>query len=333
MAKKNIALVWGGYSSEKDISAKSAEGIYNFIDKSKYNVIKVCIDENIWEAKYNNSFYPINKNDFSFKSKEKQIQFDFAYIIIHGTPGEDGPLQGYFDMIGIPYSSSGLLACALTFSKFSCNNFLKSFGFKVADSILIRKDESYDTEKIINLLKLPLFVKPNVGGSSFATTKVKTREQIQPAIEEAFGEASEVLVESFIDGIEVTCGCFKTEKGKTILPLTEIVTHNEFFDYKAKYEGEVEEITPARISQDLTKQIQKITSDIYDLVGAKGIARADYIICNNEPILLEINTVPGMTKTSFIPQQVEVANLSMTEVLTEIIEYEYNKLKVKLKND
>ena len=327
MIKKNIAVVWGGYSSERGVSEKSAQGIYNFLDKSKYNVIKVDINEQEWVAEYNSITYPINKNDFSFNSKEQHIQFDFAYIIIHGTPGEDGPLQGYFDMIGIPYSSSGLLACALTFNKFTCNNFLENFGFKVADSILIRENETYSSEEIIQQLKLPLFVKPNVGGSSFATTKVKEFDQLKPAINEAFTEASEVIIESFIDGVEVTCGCFKTEAGKTILPITEVVTHNEFFDYEAKYEGQVEEITPARISIELTNQIQELTSQIYDLVGAKGIARADYIICDNEPVLLEINTVPGMTATSFIPQQVEAANLNMSQVLTEIIEYEYNKLK------
>ena len=327
MVKKNIAVVWGGYSSEKEVSEKSAEGIYNFIDKSKYNPIKVRIDHNGWEAELDQVFYPINKNDFSFESQNLTTKFDFAYIIIHGTPGEDGPLQGYFDMLSIPYSSAGLLSCALTFSKFTCNNFLKSFGLKVADSILIRKDELYTTENIIERLKLPLFVKPNVGGSSLATTKVKEQSQLQSAIEDAFTEANEVLAESFIDGIEVTCGCYMTENGKTVLPLTEVVTPNEFFDYKAKYEGQVEEITPARISEDLTVEIQQLTSRIYDLVGAEGIVRVDFIISNNEPVLLEINTVPGMTQTSFIPQQVEAANLNMTDVLTEIIEYEYNKLK------
>ena len=327
MIKKNIAVVWGGYSSEKEVSKRSAQGIYNFLDKSKYNIIKVCIDHHTWEGELNNATYPIDKNDFSITANGQYIQFDFAYIIIHGTPGEDGPLQGYFDMIGLPYSSSGILSSALTFSKFTCNNFLKSFGFKVANSILIKKNELYNPQEIIERLKLPLFVKPNVGGSSLAITKVKELKYLTDAIDEAFTEADEVMVESFIDGTEVTCGCYKTQNGKTILPLTEVVTHNEFFDYEAKYEGKVEEITPARISQDLTEYIQHLTSEIYDLVNAKGIVRADYIICNNEPILLEVNTVPGMTETSFIPQQVEAANLVMTDVLTEIIEYEYNKLK------
>ena len=327
MIKKNIAVVWGGYSSDKEVSERSAQGIYNFLDKSIYNVVKVCIDHDEWSAELGNHSYPINKNDFSFTAEDQHIQFDFAYIIIHGTPGEDGPLQGYFDMIHISYSSSGLLACALTFSKFTCNNFLKSFGYSVADSILVRQNEQYNADEVVAQLQLPLFVKPNVGGSSFAITKVKETQYLQAAIDEAFTEADQVLIESFIDGIEVTCGCYKTESGKTVLPLTEVVTHNEFFDYNAKYLGEVDEITPARISAELTEQIQQLTLELYDLVGAKGIVRADYIISNNEPVLLEINTVPGMTQTSFIPQQVAAANLNMTDVLTEIIEYEYNKLK------
>ena len=327
MVKKNVAVVWGGYSSDKEVSERSAQGIYDFLDKSRYNVIKVCIDHNAWEVKLNDSTYPINKNDFSFTANGEHVKFDFAYIIIHGTPGEDGPLQGYFDMIGIPYSSSGMLSSALTFSKFTCNNFLKSFRIKVADSILIRKNELYNPQEIIDRLKLPLFVKPNVGGSSVATTKVKEIKYLSDAVDEAFSEADEVMVESFIEGTEVTCGCYKAQNGKTVLPLTEVITHNEFFDYKAKYEGEVEEITPARISKDLTEQIQFLTSTLYDLLDAKGIIRADFIICNNEPILLEVNTVPGMTETSFIPQQVEAANLVMTDVLTDVIEYEYNKLK------
>lgn len=327
MIKKNIAVVWGGYSSEKEVSERSAQGIYNFLNKSIYNVVKVCIEENEWNAELNDHSYPIDKNDFSFRTDDQHIKFDFAYIIIHGTPGEDGPLQGYFDMISMPYSSSGLLACALTFSKFTCNSFLKSFGFKVADSILIKQEEIYNPEEIVEELKLPLFVKPNVGGSSFAITKVKEAKYLRDAIDEAFTEANEVLIESFIDGTEVTCGCYQTQNGKTVLPLTEVVTHNEFFDYEAKYEGKVDEITPARISQELTDNIQHLTSRIYDLVGAKGIVRADYIISNNVPVLLEVNTVPGMTQTSFIPQQVEAAGLNMGDVLTEIIEYEYNKLK------
>lgn len=325
--KKNIAIVWGGYSSEIIISEKSARGIYSFIDKKKYNLYKVKIDKNVWEAEYENRIYPIDKNDFSFTANETKICFDFAYVTIHGTPGEDGVLQGYFDMLRIPYSNCGVLASALTFSKFTCNNFLKSFGFKVAESVVLRPSDTYDAEQIITKLGLPVFVKPNVGGSSFATTKVKVSTHLQSAIDEAFTEAPEVMIESFISGTEVTCGCYETAKGIQILPLTEVVTQNEFFDYNAKYKGEVEEITPARIADNIARKIQKQTERIYRLIGAKGIIRADYIISNDIPVLLEVNTTPGMTETSFIPQQVHAAGLNISDVMSDIIEYEYNRIK------
>lgn len=323
--KKNIAVVWGGYSSEKIVSEKSAEGISSFIDKDKYNKFKVKIDRDSWEVEYNNSLLPINKNDFSFVADGEKTVFDFAYNTIHGTPGEDGLLQGYFDMIGIPYSNCGVLASALTFNKYTCNNFLKSFGIKVAESILLRKEDEIDTAVIIGELNLPVFVKPNVGGSSFATTKVKDHGKMKDAVNEAFREAPEVIIESFVKGIEVTCGCYETEKGLTVLPLTEVVSENEFFDFGAKYNGEVEEITPARISEKLTLEIQNETERIYKLIGAKGIIRADYIITGNTPVLLEVNTTPGMTATSFIPQQVNAAGLKMKDVITEIIETEFSK--------
>ena len=325
--KKNIAIVWGGYSSEKEVSERSAQGIYSFIDKEKYNLYKVKIDAQVWGVEFNGETYPVDKNDFSFTANGQKTAFDFAYITIHGTPGEDGILQGYFDLLRIPYSNCGVLASALTFSKFTCNNFLKSFGFKVAESVVLRKNDSYDTETIVKKLGLPVFVKPNVGGSSFATTKVKEASQLKHAIDEAFGEAPEVMIESFISGTEVTCGCYQGGKDFQRLPLTEVVTENEFFDYNAKYKGQVDEITPARIPDDIAKQIQGQTERIYHLIGAKGIIRADYIISGGVPVLLEVNTTPGMTETSFIPQQVHAAGLDISDVMTDIIEYEYNKIK------
>ena len=325
--KKNIAIVWGGYSSEKVISEKSAAGIYSFLDKTKYNVFKVKIDHTSWEVEHHGENFPVNKNDFSFVANGQTVPFHFAYITIHGTPGEDGTLQGYFDMLAIPYSSCGVLASALTFNKFTCNLFLKSFAINVADSLILRKNDPFHPGEIVSRLGLPLFVKPNVGGSSFATTKVKETVQLEKAIEDAFREAPEVIIERFIAGTEVTCGCFETDKGFTALPLTEVVTTNEFFDFNAKYNGQVEEITPARISDELTKTIQQETEKIYHLIGAKGIIRADYIISDNKPYLLEVNTTPGMTATSFIPQQVAAAGLSMTEILTAIIETAYRKSK------
>lgn len=320
--KKNIAIVWGGYSSEKEVSERSAEGIFSFLDKDKYNIYKVKIDCDSWEAESKGERFPIDKNDFSFFSNGWSTKFDFAYITIHGTPGEDGKLQGYFDMLGIPYSNCGVLASALTFSKFTCNRYLAGFGVAVADSVVLYHDSKYDVGQIVEKLKLPVFVKPNVGGSSFATTKVKEISQLQKAIDDAFAEAPEVIIESFISGKEVTCGCFKTGNGLNVLPLTEVVTKNEFFDYDAKYKGQVEEITPARISEKLTREIQALTMDIYGWVGAKGIIRADFIITDEKPVLLEVNTTPGMTATSFIPQQIKAAGLSITEVLGEIIDFE-----------
>lgn len=325
--KKNIAIVWGGYSSEKVVSEKSAQGIHSFINKEQYNVYKVKIDDNVWETEIESAHYPIDKNDFSFTVENKKIAFDFAYITIHGTPGEDGVLQGYFDMLRIPYSNCGVLASALTFNKFTCNNFLKSFGIQVANSVVLRKGDDFSTENIASKLGLPVFVKPNVGGSSFATTKVKVADKLQEAINDSFKEAPEVIIESFISGTEVTCGCYKTSKGFTKLPITEVVTENEFFDYNAKYNGQVDEITPARIPNTIADEIQFLTQKIYNLVGAKGIIRADYIISNNTPILLEVNTTPGMTPTSFIPQQVAAAGLEMHDVLADIIETEYAKIK------
>lgn len=324
--KKNIAIVWGGYSSEIVVSEKSMAGIYSFLDQNLYNVYKVKIDKSGWTSEMDGKEYSVDKNDFSIAFGQDKVKIDFAYITIHGIPGEDGHLQGYLDMLGVPYSTCGLMASALTFNKFICNNFLKNFGFTVAKSVYLSRDSKYSIENIVETLGLPVFVKPNTGGSSFATTKVKSADKMQEAIDFAFAEASDVIIESFIQGREVTCGCYKTTEREVLLPLTEVITQNEFFDYNAKYMGEVEEITPADLPADLTQLIQKMTSRIYDLVGAKGLIRVDYIISGNTPFLLEVNTTPGMTLTSFIPQQVKAANMNMKDVLTEVIENEYKKI-------
>lgn len=324
--KRNIAIVWGGYSSEIIVSAKSKEGIYSFLDKEKYNLYRVKVTREEWSVDADGKVIEVDKNDFSFTHPDsrQKINFDFAFIIIHGTPGEDGRIQGYFDMLNIPYSSCGMMASALTMNKFICNNYLKNFDIKVAKSIYLNKEAKYNTNDVGNILGFPMFVKPNTGGSSFATTKVKTPDQLQDAIDTAFKETPDVIIESFISGTEVTCGCYKVKNKKVIFPLTEVVTPNEFFDYNAKYEGQVDEITPARIPDEMTERIQKLAARIYDLVGAKGIIRVDFIICNDEPYLLEVNTTPGMTHTSFIPQQIAAAGLNITEVLSEIIENEFN---------
>lgn len=319
--KKNVAIVYGGYSSEAVVSAKSMAGISSFLDKEKYEIYPVKIDHDKWTAAIaDDAIAEVDKNDFSIAAPTGKIKIDFAYITIHGTPGEDGHLQGYFDMIGMPYSSCGMMASALSFDKYICNKFLKNFGVKVADSALVRKGDAYDSAHIVKKLGLPLFVKPATGGSSFATSKVKEVGELQPAIELALGEASEVIIESFIAGREITCGCYSTNGKQNVLPITEVVTSNEFFDYQAKYEGQVREITPAELSDEMTHTIQEKTSYIYRLINAKGIIRVDYIISGDVPYVLEINTTPGMTPTSFIPQQVAAAGLQMKDILSEIIE-------------
>lgn len=323
--KRNIAIVAGGDTSEIVVSLRSAQGIYSFIDKEKYNLYIVEMEGRRWEVQLaDGSKVPVDKNDFSFMNGAEKVIFDFAYITIHGTPGEDGRLQGYFDMMRIPYSCCGVLAAAITYDKFVCNQYLKSFGVRIAESLLLRQGQAVSDEDVVEKIGLPCFIKPNLGGSSFGVTKVKTKEQIQPAIAKAFSEAEEVMIEAYMEGTEVTCGCYKTKTKSTVFPLTEVVTHNEFFDYDAKYNGQVDEITPARIPDDLTRRIQTLTSAIYDILGCSGIIRVDYIITAGGKInLLEVNTTPGMTATSFIPQQVRAAGLDIKDVMTDIIENKF----------
>ena len=323
--KRTIAIVAGGDTSEYEVSLRSAQGIYSFIDKEKYTLYIVGMHGLDWHVRLDDGrTLPVDRNDFSFQLDGQKVKFDFAYITIHGTPGEDGRLQGYFDMLRIPYSCCGVLAAALTYDKFACNQYLKSFGVRIADSLLLRRGQTISDDDVIEKIGLPCFIKPSLGGSSFGVTKVKTREQIQPAIAKAFDEAQEVVVEAFMDGTELTCGCYKTRDKSVVFPITEVVSHNEYFDYKAKYNGESDEITPARISDELTDRVKKLTSAIYDILGAQGIIRVDYIVTEGDKInLLEVNTTPGMTATSFIPQQVRAAGLDIKDVMTDIIENKF----------
>ena len=323
--KRIIAIVAGGDSSEHDVSMRSAEGIYSFIDKDKYTLYIVELTKKKWEALLpDGSRAPIDKNDFSFSHDGQKVKPDFAYITIHGTPGENGILQGYFELLGIPYSTCDVLVSAMTFSKFTLNQYLKGFGVRVAESLLVNKRHGISDQDVIEKIGLPCFIKPNASGSSFGVTKVKTADQIQPALKEAFTESDDVMIEAFMDGIELANGCYKTKDKSVVLPITEVVSKNEFFDYNAKYKGEVTEITPARLSPELTDRVQKLTSAIYDILGCKGIVRVDYIITEGEKInMLEINTTPGMTATSFIPQQVRAAGLDIKDVMTDIIENKF----------
>lgn len=325
--KPMIAIVAGGDSSEHDVSLRSAEGLMSFMDKEKYRCYVVELTAAHWTVDYEGETCPVNHEDFSFQASDGHHVFDFAYITIHGTPGENGILQGYFDLIGMPYSTSNVLVESLTFNKYALNNFLRAFPeVHVSDSVLVRKGEDRPTdEEIATRLGLPCFVKPNAGGSSFGVTKVKEVEGLTPAIEKAMMESDEVMVEKFMAGTEITCGCYKRPDGSIVtFPITEVVTTQEFFDYDAKYNGKVSEITPARIAPETTERVQQMTRHIYRLLGCYGIIRIDYILAGEpgkEQInMLEINTTPGMTATSFIPQQVRAAGLDIKDVLSDIIE-------------
>ena len=269
--KRTIAIVAGGDTSEYEVSLRSAQGIYSFIDKEKYTLYIVGMHGLDWHVRLEDGrTLPVDRNDFSFQLDGQKVKFDFAYITIHGTPGEDGRLQGYFDMLRIPYSCCGVLAAALTYDKFACNQYLHAYGVRIAESLLLRQGQAITDDEVVEKIGLPCFIKPSLGGSSFGVTKVKTREQIQPAIAKAFDEAQEVVVEAFMDGTELTCGCYKTRDKSVVFPITEVVSHNEYFDYKAKYNGESDEITPARISDELADRVKKLTSAIYDILGRTG---------------------------------------------------------------
>ena len=333
--KKTIAIVAGGDSSEHDVSLRSAEGIHSFLDKERYEVYIIEIKGMTWEAHLKDgSRSNVDLNDFSFMEGGKRIRPDFSYITIHGTPGENGILQGYFDLIHLPYSTSDVLVEAMTFNKFTLNQYLKGFGVSVSESLIVRKgfEHLVTDDEIIEKIGLPCFVKPNAGGSSFGVTKVKSADQIHEAILKAMRESDEVMVEAFMEGTEISQGCYKTQEKEVLLPATEVVSDNEFFDYNAKYNGQVREITPARLKEETAERVSLITSMIYDILGCNGIIRVDYIITHTtdengkerERInMLEVNTTPGMTATSFIPQQVRAAGMDMKDVLTDIIE---NKL-------
>lgn len=325
--KRNIAIVCGGDSSEHDVSMRSAQGLYSFFDKERYNVYIVDVKGMDWRVNLpDGTTTPIDRNDFSFQENGELVMFDYAYITIHGTPGENGIMQGYFELIHLPYNTSGVLVEAMTFDKFVLNNYLKGFGVSVAESLLIRKgyEELVTDDEIEERIGMPCFVKPAADGSSFGVSKVKNKDQLAPAIRKAMMESDDVMVESFLEGTEITVGCYKTKNKSVVFPITEVVTKNEFFDYDAKYNGQVEEITPARIPEETAERARQITSYIYDILHCNGIIRIDYIISKDQKIsMLEINTTPGMTATSFIPQQIRAAGLDIKDVLTEIVENQF----------
>ena len=328
--KRNIAIVCGGDSSEHDVSMRSAQGLYSFFDKERYNIYIVDVKGINWHVEYEDGdVATIDKNDFSFIGKDgKAVVFDYAYITIHGTPGENGLMQGYFDLIHLPYSTSGVLVEAMTFNKYVLNNYLRAFGVSVADSVLLRLGDEYDEKEIEKRLGMPVFVKPAADGSSFGVSKVKNADQLAPALRVAFMESDEVMIEGYMKGTEISIGCYKTRDKMVVFPATEVVTSNEFFDYDAKYNGQVQEITPARIADETAKRVADETAKIYNILHFNGIIRIDYIISkdaegNDQINMLEINTTPGMTATSFIPQQVRAAGLDIKQVLTDIVENQF----------
>ena len=324
--KRQIAIVAGGDSSEHDVSLMSAEGILSFMDKTKYDCYVVEMKGTDWYVHYGMQKLKINRDDFSFETKEGRHGFDFAYITIHGTPGENGILQGYFALIGMPYSTSAVLVEALTFNKFALNNFLRSFpDLHISDSVLVRRgDPMPSDDEVVARLGLPCFVKPNAGGSSFGVTKVKSADDLQPAIAKAMIESDEVMIEKIMVGREITCGCYRKGDDVVVFPISEVVTTQEFFDFEAKYHHKSEEITPAPLTAGTAERVGEMTRRIYRLLGCYGIIRIDYILTGAEGEetinLLEINTTPGMTPASFIPQQVEASPYQIADVLSDIIE-------------
>jgi D-alanine-D-alanine ligase len=320
--KPNVAVIAGGDSSEFIVSVKSGANVVKAVNTEKFQPWLVQMKEGVWEVfSGEDKIADVDKSDFSFMLDGEKVKFDFAYISIHGTPGEDGTLQGYFEMLGVPYSTCNVQSSALTFNKWFCNNFLRSNGVLLAKSKKLKRGDVIDADAIIAELGLPAFVKPNAGGSSFGVTKVKETAQLVEAVEKAWKESEEALIEQFIDGHEFTCGVVRINNEKIVFPITEVLPKNEFFDFEAKYTpGATEEITPARLPEDQFKKCQALTSQIYDLCECSGIVRVDFIKQGDEFYFLEVNTTPGMTATSFIPQQIAAMGSTLGDVITQIIE-------------
>ena len=318
--QKNIAIVMGGYSSEAEISLKSGEVVYNSLDTSKYALFKVYILKEKWVVLKNNLEYQINKNDFSFLLDNQHIHFDCVFNAIHGDPGENGTLIAYFDMLGIKHTSAPFYQMALTFNKRDTLSVLKDYGIPTAISFYMHQRDDIVTDTIIKKVGLPCFVKPNRAGSSFGVSKVYKEENLKNAIEKAYEEDEEIIIESFLDGKEVSVGVIEYHNELIVLPITEIVSENDFFDYEAKYMGKSKEITPARISQAEKELVEKQAKKIYQILNMKGFSRSEFIIVDGVPYFLEINAVPGMTEESLLPQQAKVASISLSELFDNAIQ-------------
>lgn len=323
-SQKNIAIVAGGGFSEHSVSLKSASVVEQNI-KDFYNTFLIEFNKDKWTFKKDGITYPIDKNDFSLKMGNTKVTFDFVFIAIHGTPGEDGKLQGYFDMIGMPYSSSNVLASSIAFNKGVCNDYLKNHGINVAKSIQLFEGIEYDIEQIAATVGMPCFVKANQSGSSYGVNKVYEKNQLDEAIADSFKYDKQVLIESFLDGREVTCGVINFNGEIKALPITEIITENDFFDFEAKYKGESQEITPADLDNETRLKIEKATTNVFQILNLNGVARVDFIIQNGEPYMIEVNTVPGLSAQSLIPQQARAAGYSLTEFFNSWINHGLNR--------
>ncbi|MBS7253245.1 D-alanine--D-alanine ligase [Flavobacterium branchiicola] len=318
---KNIAIIMGGYSSEYKISLISGNVVHQYLDKTKYNGFRIHIFKEKWVyVDENDAEYAIDKNDFSVTVNNQKITFDCVFNAIHGTPGEDGLMQAYFELLGIPQSSCDYYQSALTFNKRDLLSVLKPYGIKTAISYYLNKGDVINTAEIVKKVGLPCFVKPNKAGSSFGISKVKTEAELPIAIEVAYKEDNEIIIESFLDGTEVSVGVINWRGEIKVLPITEIVSDNDFFDYEAKYEGKSQEITPARVSDELTHKVSEVAKRAYEVLKMKGFSRSEFIIVDNEPYMLEMNTIPGLTTESLIPQQARAAGISLEELFTNAIE-------------
>ena len=319
--KKNIAIIMGGYSSEFEISLKSGSVVHKYLDKEKYNSFRIHIFKEKWvyvddkEKEYN-----VNKNDFTVEAEGEKLSFDCVFNAIHGTPGEDGLMQAYFELLGIPQTSCDYYQSALTFNKRDLLSVLKPYGIKAAPSYYLNLGDFIDTEAIIAKVGLPCFVKANKAGSSFGISKVYHKQDLIAAIEKAYKEDDEIIIETFLDGTEVSVGVITYQGETKVLPITEIVSENDFFDYEAKYEGKSQEITPARISKEQETRVVKLAALAYDVLKMKGYSRSEFIFKNDEPYMLEMNTTPGLTTESILPQQAEIAGISLQELFESSIE-------------
>ena len=322
--QKNIAIVMGGYSSEAEISLKSGDVVYNSLDANKYALYKVYIFKDRWFVKLDTQEYKIDKDDFSFVKKDIKVNFDCVFNAIHGNPGENGALVAYFDLLGIKHTSAPFYQMSLTFNKRDTLSVIKEYGIQTANSYYMHQRDEINTVKIIEKVGLPCFVKPNRSGSSFGISKVYREENLEDAILNACKEDEEILIESFLVGKEVSVGVIEYQGKIEVLPITEIVSENDFFDYEAKYKGKSKEITPARISDVEKKKVINTARKVYRVLNMSGFSRSEFILVDGEPYFLEINTVPGMTEESLLPQQAKEASISLTDLFDNAIQMALN---------